>query len=231
VHIEVYDDLDWADCVAEKWVAYMQARPNARICLPTGETPRPLYALSASMIDLDSATVFLLDEFDLPRESAARCDVMLERDLLGSLSQAPGALHRLHAEALDSQAECARYDAIIGDNILALTMLGLGGNGHLGLNEPGTSVDSPTRIVELTPATTRAAARYDTTATPLHGMTLGMGRILASEEIWLLVTGAHKAAILGQMLSGPIGPHLPASYLRDHPNTTVLADNSAAADL
>jgi 6-phosphogluconolactonase/glucosamine-6-phosphate isomerase/deaminase len=62
-------------------------------------------------------------------------------------------------------------------------------------------------------------------------MTLGMRRILESGEIWLLVTGAHKAAILGQMLSGPIGPHLPASYLRDHPNATVFADDSAAADL
>jgi glucosamine-6-phosphate deaminase len=86
-------------------------------------------------------------------------------------------------------------------------------------------------VVDLTPTTTRAAKRYDVDAEPVRGMTLGMRRILESEEIWLLVTGSHKAAILERMLSGPIGKELPASYLRDHPNATVIADESAAAGL
>jgi glucosamine-6-phosphate deaminase len=156
---------------------------------------------------------------------------MLQRDLLVSLSAPPATLHRLDVNAPDKVAECARYDASISDGGLDLTLLGLGGNGHLGLNEPGSSVDSPTRVVDLARATTQAATIYDPDARPVRGMTLGMHRILESDEIWLLVTGSHKAAILERMFVGPIGSDLPASYLRNHPNVTVLADESAAAGL
>ena len=231
MRLEVHEDRQWADSTAEMWVAYVQENADARICLPTGETPRPFYARSARRIDLSSATVFLLDEFDLPSWSAARCDAMLQDDLLASLRGPPRAVHRFHVDAPDADAECARFDGIVNNGGLDLTLLGLGGNGHLGLNEPGTAADSPTRVVDLTPATTRAAKRYDVDAEPVRGMTLGMRRILESEEIWLLVTGSHKAAILERMLSGPIGKELPASYLRDHPNATVIADESAAARL
>jgi glucosamine-6-phosphate deaminase len=229
--LEVHEDLKWASVVAQRWIDFLDGRPAARLCLPTGETPRPLYALSSPEIDLSSATVFLLDEFDLPRGSTARCDTMLQRDLLVSLSAPPAALDHLDVNAPDKVAECARYDASISDGGLDLTLLGLGGNGHLGLNEPGSSVDSPTRVVDLARATTQAATRYDPDARPVRGMTLGMHRILESDEIWLLVTGSHKAAILERMFVGPIGSDLPASYLRNHPNVTVLADDSAAAGL
>jgi 6-phosphogluconolactonase/glucosamine-6-phosphate isomerase/deaminase len=231
VHLEVYSNQRWAHLVTQKWLSYIHERPNSRICLPTGETPRPLYSRSAPSIDLSSSTVFLLDEFDLPRGSAARCDAMLQHDLLAKLPRPPGVLHRLHVEAPDPGAECERFDAIVGEGGLDLTLLGLGSNGHLGLNEPGTAADSPTRVVELALATTNSAARYDAEAEPVRGMTLGMRRILESKEIWLLVTGEHKASILGRMLSGPISAEIPASYLRDHPNATVIADESAAAGL
>lgn len=229
--LEVHEDLKWAGIAARRWIDYMIEHPAARLCLPTGETPRPVYARSSTELDLSSATVFLLDEFDLPRGSAGRCDTMLRRDLLASLSAPPAVFHRLDVNAPDQVAECARYDATIGNGGLNLTLLGLGGNGHLGLNEPGSSADSPTRAVDLARATTRAAIRYDPEARPVRGITIGLQRILDSDEIWLLVTGSHKAAILERMLEGPIGSDLPASYLRDHPNVTVLADESAAAGL
>jgi glucosamine-6-phosphate deaminase len=156
---------------------------------------------------------------------------MLKRDLLGSLTKPPGAFHQLDVNAADPETECARFDALVGDGGLRLTLVGLGGNGHLGLNEPGSAADSPTRPVRLTPATTRAAARYDADARPVGGLTLGMQRILGSDEIWALVTGSHKAAVLGEMMNGPITPNLPASFLRNHHNTIVFADSSAAAGL
>jgi len=231
IQLVVFPDQDWADLVAQRWTSYVQDHPAARICLPTGETPRPAYTRCAPVIDLSTTTVFLLDEFDLPEGSPARCDSMLERDLLGSLTEQPLNLHRLDVHANDPEAECARFDALIADGGLNLTLLGLGRNGHLGLNEPGTKHHSPTRAVDLTPATTNAVRRYDPEATAVRGMTLGLSGILASDEIWLLVTGSQKAAILERMMNGPVGSDLPASYLRDHPNTTVFADRSAAARL
>ena len=89
-------------------------------------------------------------------------------------------------------------------------------------------MDSPTQVVDLAQTTIRNAARYQADARPVRGLTLGMRSIMASDEIWLLVTGSHKSTILREMLNGPIGSHLPASFLRGHPNTTILADRSAA---
>jgi glucosamine-6-phosphate deaminase len=131
--------------------------------------------------------------------------------------------------AADPDGECHRFDSLVGDGGLDLTLLGLGGNGHLGLNEPGTAVDSPTRVAELAPSTADAVRGYDPDADPVDGMTLGLKRILASDEIWLLVTGSHKAPILERTINGPISSDLPASFLRDHPNAVVYADRSAAA--
>jgi glucosamine-6-phosphate deaminase len=156
---------------------------------------------------------------------------MLQHDLLALLPEPPGVIHRLDAGVPDADAECARFDGLIEAEGLSLTLLGLGGNGHLGLNEPGTEIDSPTRAVDLTPATTNSASRYDAEARPIRGMTLGIQRIMESDEIWLLVTGGHKAAVLERMLTGPVGAGLPASYLRDHPNAIVLADEAAAAGI
>jgi len=231
VDVKVFDDHEWADRTAAHWTSWVHDRPRARMCLPTGETPRPLYERSASEIDLGAATIFLLDEFDLPPGSAARCDSMLERDLLASITQPPGAYHRLDVSSPNPEAECERFETLVDEGGLDLTLLGLGGNGHLGLNEPGAGVDSPTRVVNLAPATTLGAARYQPDAQPVRGMTLGMRPIMASNEIWLLVTGSHKVEILREMMTGPIGADLPASFLRDHPNTTLFVDRSAAAAL
>ena len=231
IQLEVIDDDRWAEGVTERWAAYMEERPAARLCLPTGETPRPLYARSAPSIDFAQATVFLLDEFGLPPGDPARCDAMLQRDFLAGLTQPPARLYTLDVQAADLEGDCRRFEDLIDHGGLDLTLLGLGGNGHVGLNEPGTTADAPTRVVHLTSATKAAAARYGSDLQPEWGMTLGLRPILDSREIWLLVTGSNKAAILERMLNGPIGPDLPASYLRNHPNVVVLADRSAAGAL
>lgn len=229
--IRVFEDDEWAGHAAALWMSWVNDRPQARMCLPTGETPRPIYRRSAPEIKLEEATIFLLDEFDLPPGSAARCDSMLERDLLSSLDQPPSLYHRLDVSAPDLDKECERFETLVDSGGLDLTLLGLGGNGHLGLNEPGAAVDSSSRVVDLASETTRGAARYQADAQPVRGLTLGMRSIMASDEVWLLVTGSHKGKILREMMTGPIGADLPASFLRDHPNATLFANRSAAAAL
>jgi glucosamine-6-phosphate deaminase len=229
--LEVFDDEDWADRVVDRWATVMRDAPASRLCLPAGETPVPVYAGAARRIDFTAATVFALDEFDLPLGHLARCDSMLRRDFLDRLTTPPAAIHLMNPAAPDRDAECRRYESIVKVGGLDLTPLGLGGNGHLGLNEPGSMPDAPTRVVRLAPSTIEAAARYGPDAEPEIGMTLGMRPILASGAIWLLVAGAHKAEILHRTLNGPIGPDVPASYLRHHRNAVVLADRSAAGNL
>jgi hypothetical protein len=141
----------------------------------------------------------------------------------------PGALHRLDVTAERLDRECTRYCTLIGDGGLGLTLLGIGTNGHLGLNEPGSPIDGTCRVVDLHPATAQRVGDYGGGAAPRRGATIGIAEILASHEVWLLATGRHKAEILRAALRGPVGPEVPASYLQTHPNTIVFADTEAAS--
>ncbi len=199
------------------------------MCLATGETPVPAYAHFASSVEApERMTVLLLDEFAMPPGHPARCDEMIRRTLLDLLPRSPRALHTLDVAAPDLEGECARYEAVIADGGIDLAVLGLGSNGHLALNEPGSGVDSRTRRVELAPETVAHAETYGAGARPSWGLTMGIATILDAKRIWLLVTGAHKAATLAAVMRGPVGPDVPATYLRDHPAVTVLADEPAA---
>ena len=174
-------------------------------------------------------SVYLLDEFGLPPHSPSRCDEMIQRDLLDRLPGPPGAFDALDVEATDLDAECARYEASIRDGGLDLAVLGLGGNGHLGLNEPGSDRATVTRVVELTAETSEHSTDYGSDQAARWGVTMGIDTLLSARAIWLLVTGSHKAAILERTLSAPIGPDVPATFLRLHNMVTVYADGEAAA--
>ena len=228
--LDVLPAGEWGAAVGSLLVRRAAARPGLRLCLPTGETPIPAYAaFAAAGGRLDDAEVFLLDEFDLPDGHPSRCDEMLQRDLLDLLDAPPGALHRLDVAAEDLDRECARFCALIAAGGLDLTLLGIGTNGHLGLNEPGSAIDSTCRVVDLHPDTARRAGDYGDGAAPRRGATIGIAEILASREVWLLATGRRKAEILRAALRGPVSPEVPASYLQTHPNTMVFADTEAAS--
>lgn len=236
MRVEVHDEAGWAEAVAERLVARLAARPRLRVCLPTGGTPQGPYAavaerLASGQASLAEAEILLLDEFGgLAPGHPARCATMLARDLLDRLDAAPAAVHRLDPDAEDLDAECARFRRVVADGGLDLCLLGLGANGHVGLNEPGSAPDGPTRRVGLAPSSIAAAGRYGDAA-PTWGLTLGMAEILEAREVWLLVAGAHKAAVLAEALEGPVTPALPASLLRGHERLRVLADVPAAAAL
>jgi glucosamine-6-phosphate deaminase len=229
LQIEISAAESWAPATAERLADRVVAHPAMRLCLPTGKTPEPAYAAFAEAGGrLDDATVFLLDEFVLPAGHPARCDEMLRRALLDRLARPPRELHRFDTEGGNLDAECVGYDALVRSGGLDLTLLGLGANGHIGLNEPGSDATSPTRVVELHPATVRHSKQYGDGPPPARGLTLGLATILQSSAIWLLVTGGHKAEILARALEGPITTEVPASFLREHAGLTILADEPAA---
>lgn len=230
--LEVIADADWAQAIGAAWRDRLRVEPHMRVCLPTGETPRPLYARVAEAgVDLGSTEIYLLDEFGLPDGHPARCDSMLRRDLLRLLDHEPAAFHTIDVTASDPAAVAEAYGREAIDRPFDLAMLGLGSNGHLGLNEPGSEPHEPTRVVSLHPGTRARLDDYSEGAETDWGITLGTAALLASREIWLLVRGSHKAEILRKALYDPIGPDVPASYLRSHPAASVFADESAGARL
>jgi glucosamine-6-phosphate deaminase len=231
--LDVLPASSWGEGVAQRLARRLADRPELRLCLPTGSTPRPIYAalpdaLAAAGSDLSRATVVLLDEYlGLPAGHRARCDQQLRSQLIERLPQPPARLITFDVDAGDPAA-LGLTEEVRAMGGLDLALLGLGLNGHIGMNEPGTPADAATRIVSLAPSTRDSARRYGAEQAPSEGVTLGLAEILAAREIWLLVTGAHKAGILDAVLNGPMTPDVPASLLRGHPGLRVLADSGAA---
>lgn len=151
---------------------------------------------------------------------------MLDRYLLDRL-ETPPTVHGPNVDAKDLDTECERYRALLSGGV-DLVILGLGANGHVGMNEPGSGPDTVSRVMRLERSTSTHAVEYGVTTLPTWGITVGFGEILAANKVWLLVTGEHKRSILARTLHDPVGSAVPATQLRLHPQLTVIADYSAA---
>ena len=223
------DEERVAHTAAEVIANRLRARPRLRLLLSGNRTPLGMYAAlraHARCGELASAeaTVLQLDEYvgigpDDERSRAAA----LAHELRGI---ALGELHRLDGTADDLVAECARHQALLDEAPLDLAVLGLGEDGHVAFDEPGSRLDEPTRAVRLT-----AATRADEGGAPEHALTVGLGSLLAARELLLVATGASRAPVLRAALIDPPSAAVPASLLRAHPRLTVLCDLSAARDL
>ena len=227
----------WADHVASRWRDRLRTNPRLRLCLPAGHTPARVFAAMAryvakGKVSFREAEVFTLDEFGgLPPGDPGLCVQQLRRDLIDHIDLPLERFHFLLPGAQNLKAECLRYDEAIGRGF-DLTLLGVGLNGHLGMNEPGTATNATTHRAELHPTTVAASRRYLTHAqTPTWGLTVGLKHLLKSNEVWLLACGASKADIIQRTFTGEITPEVPASLLRSHPNSYLFVDAAAGAGL
>jgi glucosamine-6-phosphate deaminase len=225
----------WASGVATFWRDRLRTNARLRMCLPSGLTPNPVYAemvrsAAAGDATFARATVFVLDEFGgVPPDDPGRAKHAIVRHLIGSVDLPADAFHALDTDAADIDAECRRYDLEIGGGF-DLVLLGIGLNGHLGMNEPGSPPHSRTRKVELHDTTIASSARYFTHQdVPRWGVTVGLQPILAAREVWLLASGRAKAAIAQRVVSGEIDESVPASLLRGHANCSLFVDAEAGA--
>ena len=213
----------------------LAARPDARVGFPTGRTPLPFFAALAERrregFVFDRLRPFALDEYrGLPPSAPQTFGSFLRRHLVEPLGIDPGRLLFVDGSAADPEAECRRYEALVGGGGADLVILGLGANGHIAFNEPGSGPDSRTRVVDPTPEPIAgAAADFPAgAAVPRQALTIGVATILEARAVMLLVTGGSKARILRAALEGPETPEVPASFLRRHPALRVLADEAAA---
>jgi glucosamine-6-phosphate deaminase len=225
----------WIHTVSSLWRDRLRTKPDLRICLPTGTTPAGMYAemarsARAGLVSFARASVFALDEFGgLAPDDPGRTRHTLQRQLIGAVDLPPGAFHFLNPEDPDLAEHCLDYDAAIGHGF-DLMLLGIGLNGHLGMNEPGSPVDSTTRRVELHSPTTQSSARYFAHHNlPQWGLTVGLKTILESKEVWVVANGAAKAGIIQQTIRGEISSSNPASLLRRHPDCSLFVDADAGA--
>jgi glucosamine-6-phosphate isomerase len=225
----------WTHAISSLWRDRLRLMPDLRMCLPSGTTPVDVYSEMSSrardgLVSFTRATVFALDEFGgLAADDPGRTSHTLQRQLIHAVDLPRSAFHVLDPDNTDLIAHCADYDAAIGDGF-DLVLLGVGLNGHLGMNEPGSSVDSPTRRVELHDSTVQSSARYFAHKNlPRWGLTVGLRALLGAKEVWLLAKGSAKAPIVRDTLRGEITPSNPASLLRGHRNAWLFLDEAAGA--
>jgi glucosamine-6-phosphate deaminase len=225
----------WIRTVCSLWRDRLRTKPDLKICLPSGTTPAGIYAemsrtAQAGLVSFQHASVFALDEFGgLAPDDPGRTRHTLQHQLLDGVDSPSAAFHFLDPDDPDVAQHCSDYDAAIGAGF-DLMLLGIGLNGHLGMNEPGSRADSSTRRVELHGQTIQSSARYFTHQDlPRWGLTVGLKAVLTSKEVWLLAKGAAKAAIIQRTIRGEISSSNPASLLRRHPDCSLFVDADAGA--
>jgi glucosamine-6-phosphate deaminase len=214
----------------------IRARPSLRMLLPTGRTPLPMYAaLRAHAADgslpASHVAVLGLDEYlGLPGDDPRSFRATLDRELAGL---ALGRREALDGAAADPGVEAARYQAVLDAAPIDLAVLGLGRDGHVAFDEPGSRPGDRVHRVALTTTTIEdAAPGFDGAGNvPRAALTVGLSTLLSAREILLLVTGAEKAETLRATLEDPAGPRVPAAMLRDHPRLTIVCDRAAAGRL
>ena len=212
------------------------------IGLATGRTMEPIYASLADRVarqpPVDQQRLrrgwlsFNLDEYvGLAAADPRSFTAAMARHLVGPLGLEAAAVQLPDGTAPDPQAEAQRYAAAVAAaGGIGLQLLGLGLNGHVGFNEPPCSPKSRCRCLQLSAATRRQNAAVfggDATAVPAQAITLGLAEILAARRLLLVVTGAAKAAVLRRLLQEPASAQLPASWLRSHPDCTLVVDRAA----
>ncbi len=219
------------EAAAERIAATVRARPQAVLGLATGRTMIGVYrALLASGADLTQATTFNLDEYcGLSADHPGSFRAFMAQNLFGPARM---RAERTHFPGTDAAAGEAYERAIAAAGGIDLQILGIGTNGHIGFNEPGSPVSSRTRAVTLSPATRAAnAPQFAEGEVPERAVTMGIATILDARAILVVATGAAKAPALAAALEGPVSPDCPASFLARHPDVTVIADSAAASGL
>lgn len=227
-----------AQQLGQELAALIRQRPQAVLGLATGSTMEPVYAqllqqVRAQALDVSGLSTFNLDEYiGLPASHPHSYHYYMRQHLFNALGLRDEQVHLPNGMHPDIAQECAQYSARIAQaGGLDFQLLGIGTNGHIGFNEPGTPFDSLTHAIALTENTRSDNSRlFDNPAEmPTHAITMGIQDILGAKDIVLVATGAHKAQVMQQLYHSAPHPQMPASALKTHARIRIYVDAEAAA--
>ena len=232
---------DAASLIAARHVArIVRDKPQCVLGLATGSTPLMMYRELVRMhreqgLDFSSVTTFNLDEYvGLPPEHPASYHAFMWGHFFSQVNVRPERVHVPDGLASHVPAFCRTYEEMIrAAGGIDLQVLGIGSDGHIGLNEPSSSLASRTRIKTLTAETRHdnAEAFGSADKVPFHVITMGVGTIMDARQVIILAFGDKKAAALAGAVEGPITAMNPASILQMHPVATSIIDEAAATKL
>ena len=209
--------------------------PRAILGLATGSTPLGLYAKMAEDHKINGTSyaecrAVNLDEYvGLDINSDQSYVYFMRENLFKNIDIKLENTHIENGKAEDKEAECARYNELLDELVQDVQVLGIGSNGHIAFNEPGTPFDSVTHIVDLAESTIKDNSRLFNSIdeVPRQAFTMGLANIMNAKKIIILANGEGKAYAIGELVNGEIREEIPASILRNHPDCTLICDEMA----
>ena len=239
--IEAIDYQDMSKIAAEYIIQKVIQTPKIKLGLATGGTPMGIYANliadhQKNGTSYREVTSFNLDEYvGLSGDNPNSYRYYMDDHLFNHIDIQKNNTFVPRGTVEDVIKECDAYEKLVAQhNGIDLQVLGIGANGHIGFNEPGTPFDTETHVVQLTASTRQANARYFNSLeeVPTKALTMGIATIMKSREILLLVSGEQKKDALKRLLTeDTIDERFPASVLKNHPYVTIIADKAAIAGL
>ena len=236
----VESQVEMAGIAADAIESLLASAETPTLGLATGSSPVPVYAdlierHRTDGLSFAGATMFLLDEYvGLPDRHPQSYRTFIRDTFTAHLDVDPAAVHGPDGYAADLSKACHRYENMIADaGGIDIQILGIGSEGHIGFNEPASSLASRTRLKTLTDRTRRDNARFfdEREVVPRHVLTQGIGTILEARHVILLASGLAKSAPIERAVEGPVSAMVPASALQLHPRVTVIVDEHAACRL
>ena len=230
-----------AKVAADEIQALLESKPDAVIGLATGSSPLPIYDELARRhkedgLSFAQAQGFQLDEYvGIAADHPERYRNVIEKEIASRVDWPADQVHGPDGNAKDLALACAEYEgAIKAAGGVDLQILGIGSDGHIAFNEPGSSFASRTRVGVLTEQTREDNARFfdnDISKVPTLCLTQGLGTIMEARELVLIATGAGKAEAIRQLVEGAVSARWPATIIQHHPHALILVDEDAASKL
>ncbi len=233
--VKDYDEM--SQKCAEIFIKQLQAKPDSVLGLATGGSPVGTYELlvkayNEGIIDFKQVKTYNLDEYcNISILHPQSYYYFMHDNLFNHVDIVEDNVHlpSTKGEKLDEQ--CEAYNKMLHEVKIDIQLLGIGSNGHIAFNEPGTPFELETHIVKLTDKTRQDNKRFFNSIdeVPTHAMTMGIKNIMQAKSIVMLISGANKADAVKKLLTGPVTESFPASALNNHPDVTVIIDEAAYA--
>jgi glucosamine-6-phosphate isomerase len=223
--------------VADNVLEYIKKKPDAVVCLASGDSPRLTYNLIAEKgrtqnINFQNVTFIGLDEWvGIAPGNPGSCKYFLMENIFIPLQLAPRQIHLFDGLSTNLTEECRKMDAVIrSKGGIDVMVVGIGMNGHIGFNEPGISPDLYSHVADLEETTKSVGQKYFKEQTKLEkGITIGLKYLTESKKPILIANGEKKAEIIRKAIEGPVTMNLPASIMQKHPASLIALDKSAAS--
>lgn len=224
-----------AQFVSDAITSQIKKKKSSVLGLASGNTMIPIYKkLTKKRIDFSKVKTFNLDEYYHPKDEKKTMSAYMNKHLFSKTNLKKQNTHLLNYKTQNARKECTSYESKIKKTGgIDLQLLGLGRDGHIAFNEPGSSFNSKTRVVKLHAMTRKDnSAAFDSLKdTPSTALTIGIKTILSAKRIALIATGKHKAQIVKRIIENSPSIKVPASALHKHPETLVILDRAAASRL